>query len=374
MPENIGRPSATPLDRRVHLTLANAIAVADVHPGLLEQRGLKPSVSAMQLQLSRRKFRPRLLPGHGSCFRRWRPTMRKVEAATLASLDDYRLVDAAVPSPKAGEVLVRVAACGVGYVDALVALGRYQVKPSLPHTPGQEAGGFAEFAAAPATSVIRLPERMTFAQAAGFRINYLTALHGLRDRGGVKAGETVVVLGAAGGLGAAAVQVAKRLGAHVIAAASTPEKRDICRRLGADETLETAPEGWRDRLKAACDGKGPDVVFDPVCGPLFEPSFRSLRWGGRHLVLGFVGGPIPALPVNLPLMKGAALVGVDVRQFMLFEPERAAAQLAELLAWVGDGRLDPPVGSTFGLEDFGAALTFALSGRGAGKTILEVAR
>jgi len=325
--------------------------------------------------------------------------MRKVQATTLASLEDYRLVETAVPPLRPGEILVRVAACGVGYVDALVALGRYQVKPPLPHTPGQEAsgwvealgdgvtglapgdrvmatvaGGFAEFATAPARSVLRLPEPMTFAQAAGFRVNYLTALHGLRDRGAVKAGETVVVLGAAGGLGAAALQVAKLMGARVIAAASSPEKRDLCRRLGADETLETDPQGWRDRLEAACDGKGPDVVFDPVCGPLFEPSFRSLRWGGRHLVLGFVGGPIPALPVNLPLMKGAALVGVDVRQFMVFEPERAAAQLAELLGWVGEGRLEPPVGSTFALENFGEALTFALSGRGAGKTILQVVR
>jgi NADPH2:quinone reductase len=325
--------------------------------------------------------------------------MRKVEATTLASLDDYRLVDAPVPPPRAGEVLVRVAACGVGYVDALVALGRYQVKPPLPHTPGQEvsgwvhalgegvtglapgdrvmatvAGGFAEFAAAPATSVLELPGRMSFAQAAGFRVNYLTAVHGLRDRAAVKAGETVVVLGAAGGLGAAGLQVAKLLGARVIAAASSPEKRHLCKSLGADVTLETDPQGWRDRLKAACDGKGPDAIFDPVCGPLFEPSFRSLRWGGRHLVLGFVGGPIPALPVNLPLMKGAALVGVDVRQFMLFEPGRAAAQLAELLGWVGEGRLEPPVGSVFALSDFGEALTFALSGRSAGKTILEVAR
>jgi NADPH2:quinone reductase len=325
--------------------------------------------------------------------------MRKVEAATLTALEDYRLVDAAVPSPRAGQVLVRVAACGVGYVDALVALGRYQVKPPLPHTPGQEvsgwvealgegvtglaagdrvmatvSGGFAEFAAAPATSMLRLPERMTFAQAAGFRVNYLTALHGLRDRGAVKAGETVLVLGAAGGLGAAGVQVAKLLGARVIAAASSAEKRDVCTGLGADDTLATEPEGWRDRLKAACDGKGPDVVFDPVCGPLFEPSFRSLRWGGRHLVLGFVGGPIPALPANLPLMKGAALVGVDVRQFMLFEPEHAAAHLAELLGWVGEGRLEPPVGRTFALEHFGEALTFALSGQGAGKTVLEVGR
>ncbi|HEY3653355.1 MAG TPA: zinc-binding dehydrogenase [Steroidobacteraceae bacterium] len=254
--------------------------------------------------------------------------MRKVQAEAVESISDYRVVDAEVPRPGPDEVLVKVAACGVGYVDALVALGRYQVKPSLPHTPGQDVsgwvedggdgvadlavgdrvmttvrGGFAEFVIAPATSVVKIPSRMQFGEAAAFRMNYVTALHGLRDRGDVKSGETVVVLGAAGGFGAAAIQVAKVGGARVIAVASAEEKRAFCKSLGADETLSTAPEGWRDRLKAACGGAGPDVVFDPVCGPLFEPAFRALAWGGRHLILGFVGGPIPALPANLPLMN-----------------------------------------------------------------------
>lgn len=324
--------------------------------------------------------------------------MRKVEARTLASIDDYRLIEADVPEPQPGEVLIEVAACGVGYVDALVSLGRYQVKPPLPHTPGQEVagrvlkvgpdadgiavgdrvmatvrGGFAEQAIASAAAVRQIPDRMAFDEAAGFHINYVTALHGLSDRAGLKAGETVLVLGAAGGLGAAAVQVAKLMGAKVVAAASSDEKRAFCRRLGADEALDTEVEGWRERLKAACGGRGPDVVFDPVCGPLFEPAFRSLSWRGRHLVLGFVGGPIPALPANLTLIKGAALVGVDVRQFLLFEPERGRAHLDRLLAWAGEGRLAQPVGRTFALEDFADALNFALSGQGLGKTVLQVA-
>lgn len=323
--------------------------------------------------------------------------MRKVEATTLESIADYRIVEAEASEPGPGEVLVQVAACGVGYVDALVALGRYQVKPPLPHTPGSEVagrvvklgpdvaglaigdrvmanarGGFAEWAIAPAAGVRQIPDRMAFAEAAGFHINYVTALHGLKDRANLQAGETVLVLGAAGGLGAAAVQVAKLIGARVVAAASSEAKREFCHGLGADEVLDTAPEGWRDRLKAACGGKGPDVVFDPVCGPLFEPAFRSLSWRGRHLVLGFVGGPIPALPANLPLMKGAALVGVDVRQFMLFERALAAAHLDQLLAWAGEGRLTQPVGRSFPLEDYAQALEFALSGQGHGKTVLEV--
>ena len=324
--------------------------------------------------------------------------MKLVQAATLDSISAYRLVEAAVPCPGPGEVLVRVAACGVGYVDSLVALGRYQVKPPMPHTPGQEAsgwveavgdgvkdlatgdrvlatvrGGFAELALAQAAAVAKIPDRMTFGQAAGFRVNYLTALHGLRDRGMVRPGERLLVLGAAGGVGSAAVQVGRILGAGVIAAASSEAKREFARTLGATGTLDTAPEGWRDRLKEACGGKGPDVVFDPVCGKLFEPAFRSLVWGGRHLVVGFVGGEIPALRANLTLMKGAALTGVDVRQFMLLESEKGAAHLAELLSWVADGRLVPPVGRTFALEEFAPALEFALTGEGLGKTILEVA-
>jgi len=323
--------------------------------------------------------------------------MKFVQAQTLDAISDYRLEEGDAPAPQAGEVLIKVAACGVGYVDALVALGRYQVKPPLPFTPGSEVGGviaglgdqvtgfavgdrvmasvrggFAEYAIAPAAATHKIPDRMAFAQAAGFPINYVTALHGLRDRAVVRSGERLLVLGAAGGVGTAAVQIGKILGATVIAAASSAEKRDFARAQGADEGIDTAAEGWRERLKAVCGGKGPDVVFDPVCGPLFEPAFRSLVWGGRHLVVGFAGGPIPALRANLTLMKGAALVGVDVRQFLLFEGAKAAAHMRELLAWVGEGRLVPPVGRTFALEDYRDALEFALSGKGLGKTVLQV--
>jgi NADPH2:quinone reductase len=324
--------------------------------------------------------------------------MRLVQASSLDSIDDYHLLEGEPPQPRPGEVVIKVAPCGVGYVDALVALGRYQVKPPLPHTPGQEVGGvidavgegvdgfisgervmaqvrggFAEFARAPASMATKIPDQMSFDQAAGFRINYITALHGLRDRGALAAGERLLVFGAAGGVGSAALQVGRILGAEVIAAASTEEKRAFARDHGADHVVDTATEGWRDRLKAVTQGKGPDVIFDPVCGPLFEPAFRSLGWGGRHLVVGFAGGPIPALPANLSLMKGAALVGVDVRQFLQFEGAKAAAHLHELLSWVADGRLNPIVGRTFPLDAFAQALQFALSGQGLGKTVVELA-
>lgn len=328
-----------------------------------------------------------------------RAGMKLVRADIINSVDDYKLIDAPVPTPRAGEVLVKVHACGMGYVDALVALGGYQVKPQTPYTPGLEiggvveavgegvshiragdrvvanafGGGLAEYAIAAVNMVWRIPASMSFAQAAGFRTNYLTALHGLKDRAALQPGERLLVLGAAGGVGLAAVQIGRLMGAHAIAAASSEEKRKFAIEHGAHQALDVTPEDWRTRLKAACYGKGPDVVFDPVCGPLFEAAFRSLAWNGRHLVVGFAGGPIPKLPANLTLMKGAALVGVDVRQFVLFEAERANAHVEQLLAWSAKGELIPAVGRRFSLSEFADAMKFAMSGKGWGKTIIEIA-
>ncbi|MDB5482691.1 MAG: quinone oxidoreductase [Caulobacteraceae bacterium] len=323
--------------------------------------------------------------------------MRAIQADRIESLADYAEVDTTAPEPRAGQVRIKVAAVGVGYVDALVALGRYQVKPPTPHIPGAELAGvvdavgdgvdglavgqrvaalgaraFAQFAVAPAATTIVLPPNLTFEQGAALPLNGLTALHGLADRGAVRSGETLLVLGAAGGVGIAAVQVGGVLGARVIAAASTAEKRAFALDHGADAAIDTVPEGWRERLKTILGGARLNLVFDPVCGPLFEPAFRSLGWGGRHLVAGFVGGPIPALGANLTLMKGAALTGVDVRQFMLFEAPRARTHLQTLAAWCADGRLSPAVGRVFAWPRFGEALTFALGGQGLGKTVLRV--
>jgi NADPH2:quinone reductase len=323
--------------------------------------------------------------------------MKALRAERLESIDDYRIVDLPTPEPAAGQVRVKIAACGVGYADSLIALGRYQVKPPLPHIPGGEiagtvealgegvagltlgqrvmaqvGGGFAEYALATAATAVPIPDALSFEQAAGFRVNYLTAIHGLADRAAIQPGERLLVMGAAGGVGVAALQVGRALGAEVIACASSADKRAFALANGASAAIDTAAEGWRDRLKAITGGKGPDVVYDPVCGPLFELAFRSLAWRGRHLVVGFVGGPIPALPANLPLMKGAALIGVDVRQFPIFEAPRAGEHLTTLLAWAAEGRIDPPVGRAFPLEAAREALTFALSGQGAGKTVLTL--
>jgi NADPH2:quinone reductase len=322
---------------------------------------------------------------------------RIVQADRLGELSAYTLRHAPVPVPENDEVLIDVMACGIGYVDALIALGRYQVRPNPPHTPGSEVagviralgpqvtglavgdrilgtarGGFAERACLPADTVFRLPESLGFEAASGLVLNYRTALHALRDRARLVAGQQLLVLGAAGGTGVAAMQVGRALGARIIACASTPEKRAFALAQGADTVIDTQIEGWRDRLTTACQGRGPDVVFDPVCGPLFEPAFRSLHWRGMHLVIGFVGGAIPALKANLPLLKGAALVGVDVRQYVLKEPEAARQDVLDLLQWVSEGTIHPPVGRTFAFEDYARALEHAFSGQGLGKTVLRI--
>lgn len=323
--------------------------------------------------------------------------MKAIVGQSLESLSSYAITDVEKPAVGPGQALVRVAACGVGYVDSLVALGRYQVKPPVPHIPGQEIAGiveqvaddvthlkvgdhvlgmtprgFAQYAVVRAAGLYPMAPGMSFEQAAAFPLNYLTAYHGLRDRAPLHAGETLLVFGAAGGVGSAAIQVGKAIGARVIAAASTPEKRSFATALGADAVIDLEPEGWRDRLKQICDGKGPDVVFDPVCGPLFEAAFKSIAWRGRYLVVGFVGGPIPSLPANLTLLKGAALIGVDVRQLQQFDPLLVTDGMTELLDWAGKGMIQPSIGELFEFSRFGDAMTYALSGKGKGKAVLKI--
>ncbi len=323
--------------------------------------------------------------------------MKAIQSNSLESIDNYEAVDLPMPEPGPGEVRVKISMCGIGYVDSLVALGLYQVKPPVPHTPGGEVsgivdavspdidglavgdrvlakvnGGFSEYAISKARDTRRIPDGMSFAQAAGFEVNYVTALHGLRDRGALKAGETLLIFGAAGGVGLAAVEVGKALGAKVIGVASSEEKRQLVLDAGADLVIDRDEEGWRDRLKAIAPD-GLDVVFDPACGNLMNPGFRSLSWRGRYLIVGFVGGDIPSLRVNLPLMKGASLIGVDYRQFsQVFEKEPANRMLEELLGWCAEGRLNVPTGRVFDFTDFKEALQFALSGKGVSKTLLNV--
>jgi NADPH2:quinone reductase len=275
--------------------------------------------------------------------------------------------DLPLPEPKAGEVRVAVKAASLNFPDLLTVQNKYQVKPPLPFVPGSEysgrvdalgdgvtqlkigdpvavigaSGGFGSHACVNAGNVIPLPPGFDLEDGAAFAFTYGTAHHALIDRGALRPGETVLVLGAAGGVGTAALQVAKAAGARVIAAASSDEKCALCRALGADATINYQRENLRDALKAA--GAAPDVVCDPVGDALAEPAFRSIAWRGRYLVVGFAGGAIPALPWNLALLKGASVVGVFWGDFVRREPKASAAALQELATWYAQGKIKPVI-------------------------------
>ncbi len=303
-----------------------------------------------------------------------------------------------VPDPvaAAGEIVVEVHAAGVNFPDALMVMGQYQVRPPLPFTPGGEAAGviievgagvhhvrvgqrvvaftrtgaFAERLCTPASSATPIPESLPFDVAATLPLAFGTAMHALMDRAQIARGETLLVLGASGGVGLAAVMIGKALGAHVIAAASTDEKLAVCRSHGADEVINYTTESLRDRVKTLTNGRGPDVICDPVGGDLTELAFRGIAWGGRHLIVGFAGGAIPSLPLNLPLLKGASVVGVFWGSFEQREPAANARHLAQLMAWVADGTIAPVVSARYSLDQSAAALRAMLERRVVGKVVV----
>ena len=285
------------------------------------------------------------------------------------------------PVPGAGEVLLEIKAASLNFPDILIVQNKYQMKPPLPFVPGSEyagvvqalgagvthlkvgqsvaclsgTGGFATHTLAPAERCMPLPPGFSFVDAAAFIMTYATSHHALADRAQLKAGETVLVLGAAGGVGTAAIQIAKAMGAKVIAAASSDEKCALCKSIGADSTINYAKENLRDALKALTGGNGPDVIYDPVGGDFAEPAFRSIAWRGRYLVVGFAAGPIPALPFNLALLKGASIVGVFWGDYARREPKANAAMMAELAQWYGQGKIKPVIDSTMPMAELKAA-------------------
>ena len=285
------------------------------------------------------------------------------------------------PTPAAGQVLLKIEAASLNFPDLLIVQNKYQMKPELPFVPGSEyagvveavgegvthlkvgqsvaclsgTGGFGTHTLASAKLCMPLPAGFPAVDAAAFIMTYATSHHALVDRAALKAGETVLVLGAAGGVGTAAIQIAKAMGAKVIAAASTDEKCALCKTLGADATINYSTENLREALKTLTEGKGPDVIYDPVGGEFAEPAFRSIAWRGRYLVVGFAGGPIPTLPLNLPLLKGASLVGVFWGDFARREPQANAAMMAELAQWYGQGKIKPVIDSTMPMADLKAA-------------------
>ncbi len=311
-------------------------------------------------------------------------------------VDALQWQEVPTPQPQAGQVLLQVKAASLNFPDLLIVQNKYQFKPALPFVPGSEfagvveavgegvtrvkvgdrvaamagTGGFGSHAIVPAEKLVPLPAGMSFEQGAAFLMTYGTSQHALLDRGALKAGETVLVLGAAGGVGTAAVQIAKAAGARVIAAASTDEKCALCREIGADATINYSKENLRDAIKALTDGKGPDVVYDPVGGDMAEPVFRSIGWRGRYLVVGFAGGGIPALPLNLSLLKGASIVGVFWGDFVRREPQAFAADMKQLAQWFAEGKVSPVMDKTMDLKDLHAAYARMGARQVTGKLVL----
>jgi len=325
--------------------------------------------------------------------------MKAYVAEAFGPAEGLVFKDVAVVAPPAGHVRLKVRAAGASLLDALITQGKYQVKPPLPFSPGSEfagvvdavaedvktlktgdrvmaggfVGGLSETAIVPAAGAMPIPASMSFEIAAGFRTNYSTALHAFRQRANLQAGETMLVLGAAGGVGSAGIEIAKVMGAKVIAVASSEEKRAFAKRIGADHAIGVEPEALRDQIKALTNGRGVDVVYDPVGGALTELAFRSLAWRGRHLVVGFAAGSIPSLPVNLALLKGASLVGVDLARFsFMHEPAVAAENMKQLLAWFEAGQLKPQIGKVYPFAEAREALADILARRTIGKAVVRV--
>ena len=324
--------------------------------------------------------------------------MKAVVVEQYAPIDQIELKDVPSPRMEQGQLRIRVEAAGIGFVDGLKIQGLYQTKDPLPFIPGTEfagivteapgepggfragmrvmgmtrSGALAEEIVVSPSALHPLPDGVAAEVAASFRANYLTALYALSARATIAAGEQLLVLGAAGGTGTAAVQIGKLLGARVIAAASTPEKRAFAQAHGADAVIDYTQAGWRDTLKQLTNGHGADVIFDPVGGEISVQAFRSIAWRGRHLVVGFAGGAIPALPFNLPLLKGGALLGVDLAQIPVREPDVQKRLMSQLIGWLADGKLRPAVGRVFALEEFREAFRTMQTRAALGKMVVRI--
>ncbi len=290
--------------------------------------------------------------------------------------------EAESPLPGDGEVVINVKAAGLNFFDTLIINNKYQFKPELPFSPGAEVagvisglgsnvtdlkigdrvmaytvwGGVREEIAVDQQAVIRMPDGLAFEIAAGLIVTYGTSLHALRDRANIQPGETLAVLGASGGVGQAAVEIGKAMGARVIACASSDDKLEFCKALGADETVNYSTEDIKTRLKELSDGKGVDVIYDPVGADLAEPAFRAIGWKGRFLVVGFAGGSIPRIPLNLALLKGCQIVGVFWGDHLVREPQLHRANMTQLLDWVVEGKIKPHIHKVYSLAQTSEAL------------------
>lgn len=323
--------------------------------------------------------------------------MKAIVCHALGAPDDLTLEDIPEPEPGAGEVLIRVRAAALNFFDTLIIRGKYQHKPELPFSPGGEVAGEVERLGpgvtglevgqrvlahvgwngcrektiANARAVVPVPAEVSDEVAAGVTITYGTAMHGLKDRGRIAPGETVAVLGASGGAGLAAVEIATALGARVIAVASSQEKLAVCEAHGADHLIDYSTGDLRDQLKAATGGQGVDIVYDCVGGSQTERALRALAWGGRLLVIGFASGDIPQIPLNLPLLKGCSIVGVMFGRFAELFPEQQRNNMRQVLAWCADGTLKPHVQEVMPLDETIRALKMIEGREAVGKIVVR---
>jgi NADPH2:quinone reductase len=324
--------------------------------------------------------------------------MKAVLCQTYGPPENLVVADVEPLKPGKGQVVLSVKACGVNFPDVLIIQGKYQFKPALPFSPGSEVsgsvkavgegvegvnvgdhviaftgwGGFAEEVAVEARKLIPIPDSIDFSTAAAFTLVYGTAYYALKDRAQLRSGETLLVLGASGGVGLAAVEIGKVMGARVIAAASSDEKLAVCKQHGADALINYSTEDLRERIKALTGGNGVDVIFDPVGSNFSEPALRSIAWNGRFLVIGFAGGDIPRIPLNLALLKSCSIVGVFWGAFTEREPERNQENLQELLKWLTEGKLKPHISATYPLERAAEALNAMMNRTVKGKVVLVV--
>ncbi len=322
--------------------------------------------------------------------------MKAVLCKAYGLPDTLVVEDVAPPEAGAGEVVVRVKACGVNFPDALIIQGKYQFKPPMPFSPGGEVagvvksigdgvtnvgvgdaviaftgwGGFAEEVKCAAAQVMPMPPGTPFPLAAGFVLTYGTSYHALKDRAAIQPGETLLVLGAAGGVGLAACEIGKAMGARVIAAASTDKKLAICKQHGADDVINYSTGNWREQIDALVGKRGVDVVYDPVGGDYAEPALRSMAWRGRYLVVGFAAGDIPKIPLNLTLLKGSSIVGVFWGSFVKNEPAASAQNMQALMVLLAQGKLKPLISATYPLSRAADALNDVMNRKAVGKIVL----
>lgn len=324
--------------------------------------------------------------------------MKAVLCKSYGPASNLVLEETTDPVAKPNEVVVDIHAAGVNFPDTLIIEGKYQVKPPFPFSPGGEAAGviasvgekithlqpgdrvmgltgfgsFAEKVAIDASRILPMPRDMDFVTAAGFSMTYGTSMHALKQRANLQPGETLLVLGASGGVGLAAVEIGKAMGARVIAAASSAEKLEVAKKAGADELINYTEVSLKDAVKELTKGQGADVIYDPVGGDLFDQAVRSINWKGRLLVVGFASGRIPEFPANLALLKGSSIVGVFWGAFAAREPQVNLENFQELFAWFSEGKLKPLVSLTYRLDQYEDALEILSSRKAVGKVVVKV--